>query len=76
MPPWSCSWRCNGSSNRNQIYSPDKKEFGGAVRDFKTPPDDTLARGRRAGQITDAFSIPYILANHIIKNNGNISKNR
>lgn len=63
-----------GAATETKSIRQIKKVFGGEVRDFKTPPEDTLARGRRAGQITDAFSIPYILTNHIIKNNGNMSK--
>lgn len=48
--------------------------FNGPVTDFKTPPSDVLARGQKAGQVTDAFSIPYILTNHLIENNGLATK--
>ena len=51
-----------------------KETFGKRVEEFQTPPDDVLARGRKAGQITDAFSIPYILTNHLIAENGKASK--
>lgn len=51
-----------------------EKVFGGRVTEFRTPPMDTLARGRKAGQITDAFSIPYILTNHLIYAKGQVSK--
>lgn len=50
-----------------------KEAFGGRVIEFKTPPNDTLAKGRMAGQITDAFSIPYILIQHLIKAQGKAS---
>lgn len=48
--------------------------FGGRVQEFKEPPMDTLARGRKAGQVTDAFSIPYILTNHLIKEGGKATR--
>ena len=35
---------------------------------------DTLARGRKAGQITDAFSIPYILTKHLLQEEGKASR--
>lgn len=47
--------------------------FGGKVTDFYRPPDDTAAKGREAGMVTDAFSIPYILIKNILKTNGNFS---
>ncbi|MCF6463921.1 ADP-ribosylglycohydrolase family protein [Clostridium sp. Cult1] len=47
--------------------------FGGKVTDFNTPPDDTIAKGRKAGMITDAFSIPYILIKNVLKTNGSFS---
>ena len=42
--------------NRKQIA----ELFGGYVTEFKTPPMDTFARGSRAGEITDDFSVAYI----------------
>ena len=51
-----------------------EKRFGGRVCDFQTPPDDVLARGRKAGQITDAFSIPYILTKQLINSEGKASR--
>ncbi len=50
------------------------KLFGGRVTEFKTPPADVQARGRRAGQVTDAFSIPYMLTDEILKAEGRITK--
>ncbi len=51
-----------------------RETFGGRVEEFREPPMDTLARGRRAGQVTDAFSIPYILTQHLIAAEGKASK--
>lgn len=48
--------------------------YGGLVTDFQTPAANSLSRGRQAGQVTDAFSIPYILSQHIFKANGQTSK--
>lgn len=49
--------------NRWQI----EKLFGGYVTEFLTPPADTFARGSRAGQVTDDFSIAYVTLKEIIK---------
>jgi ADP-ribosylglycohydrolase len=51
-----------------------KNIFGGRVEDFMAPPLGALAGGRRAGQVTDAFSIPYVLSRHIISANGKASR--
>ena len=48
--------------------------FGGPLRDFETPPDDCLAAGRKKGQVTDAFSIPYTLLGVLLENGGEIDK--
>lgn len=63
-----------GSATETKSPRQIEKVFGGRVTEFRTPPMDTLARGRKAGQITDAFSIPYILTNHLINANGQVSK--
>lgn len=48
--------------------------FGGRVEDFQTPPEDNLAAGRAKGQVTDAFSIPYVLCGHLLAQQGEISR--
>lgn len=63
-----------GSATETKSPRQIEKVFGGRVTEFRTPPMDTLARGRKAGQITDAFSIPYILTNHLIHAEGKASK--
>lgn len=50
------------------------KQYGAPVKEFKTPPPYAPARGRRAGQITDAFSIPYFLLNEILAEHGQITR--
>jgi ADP-ribosylglycohydrolase len=51
-----------------------KNIFGSLVEDFMTPPPSALAGGRKAGQVTDAFSIPYVLSRHIISANGKANR--
>lgn len=40
--------------------------YGGPVRGLETPVDVVQAAGRRAGQVTDAFSIPWLLLGEIV----------
>ena len=48
--------------------------YGGRVTNFQLPADNTLAHGRKAGQVTDAFSIPYILSQHLFSADGQASR--
>ena len=63
-----------GAATETKSARQIQKFFGGRVEEFKTPPEDVLARGRKAGQVTDAFSIPYILTEHLIDEKGKASK--
>lgn len=63
-----------GSATETKSSRQIRELFDGKVTEFMTPPQDVLARGRKAGQITDAFSIPYILTEHLIKADGKPSK--
>ena len=63
-----------GAATETKSARQIQKIFGGRVEEFKTPPEDVLARGRKAGQVTDAFSIPYILTEHLIDEKGQASK--
>ena len=40
-----------GAATETKSTRQIERTFGGAVREFKTPPQDTLARGRRADRI-------------------------
>ena len=51
-----------------------KEIFGGRVESFQKPPRDVQARGRKPGQVTDAFSIPYMLTNAIVQADGKITR--
>ena len=44
--------------------------FGGLVRDFCTPPQDTFARGGKAGQVTDDFSFIHCIVMEVLKDHG------
>lgn len=63
-----------GAATETKSTRQIEKIFCGRVCDFQIPPDDVLARGRKAGQITDAFSIPYILTKHLINAEGKASR--
>ena len=63
-----------GSATETKSTRQIEKVFGGRVTTFCEPPMDTLARGRKAGQITDAFSIPYILTKHLLQEEGKASR--
>ena len=53
-----------------------KEIFGGRVESFQKPPRDVQARGRKPGQVTDAFSIPYMLTNAIMQADGKITRSQ
>ncbi|MDR1193102.1 MAG: ADP-ribosylglycohydrolase family protein [Peptococcaceae bacterium] len=59
-----------GAATECQSSRQIERRFGGRVTGFRTPPDDSLAAGRQKAQVTDAFSIPYTLTNHLIKAKG------
>ena len=63
-----------GSATETRSTRQIEETFGGRVTEFKTPPSDTLARGRKAGQVTDAFSIPYYLTKHLLAEGGKASR--
>lgn len=51
-----------------------KERFGGTVRDIIPPPDDTFARGAKAGSVTDDFSLTYYTARAILDRKGVIDE--
>lgn len=63
-----------GAATETKSSGQIREIFGGRVEEFKTPPEDVMAHGRKAGQVTDAFSIPYILTKHLIKAKGKATK--
>lgn len=54
-----------GAATENRSTRQIRECFGGPVTDFQTPPEGSLAYGRTRGQVTDAFSISYVLGQHL-----------
>lgn len=54
-----------GAATENRSTEQIKEIFKERVKDYKTPPEGSLAYGRKKGQVTDAFSISYILGKHL-----------
>lgn len=63
-----------GAATETRSREQIKDYFGGYVRQFFTPPDDTFAHGCKRGQITDDFSIAYLNCLAIVENRGNVSE--
>jgi len=63
-----------GAASERKSARQIEQLFGGRLTEFRDPPPDAPAGGRKAGQITDAFSIPYILTEHLIRSGGKASK--
>lgn len=51
-----------------------QKTYNGKITDLVTPDETSPSKNRKAGEFTDAFSIPYELINLLIQNKGEISK--
>ena len=63
-----------GSATEAKSTGQIKEIFGGRVESFQEPPRDVQARGRKPGQVTDAFSIPYMLTDAIVQADGKITR--
>ena len=61
------------SSTDGKSRSEIMKIYGGLVQNFIKPNNDTAARGRALGQVTDAFSIPFYLLKEIVESKGVIN---
>ena len=61
------------SSTDGKSRSEIMKIYGGLVHNFIKPNNDTAARGRALGQVTDAFSIPFYLLKEIVESKGVIN---
>lgn len=49
-----------GAATETRTRKQIEEKFGGYVTDFLAPPADTFARGSKAGQVTDDFSVAYM----------------
>lgn len=56
-----------GAATETRTRKQIEEKFGGYVTDFLTPPEDTFARGSRAGQVTDDFSVAYVALKEILQ---------
>lgn len=56
-----------GAPGEGKTSSLITEMYGGSADHFIDPPDDVPARGRKAGQVTDAFSIPYMVLEELIQ---------
>ena len=56
-----------GATTETRTRKQIDEKFGGYVTEFIAPPKDTFARGNRAGQVTDDFSIAYVTLCEILK---------
>lgn len=54
-----------GAATENRSTREIEACFGGPVTDYQTPPEGSLAYGRQRGQVTDAFSIAYVLGQYL-----------
>lgn len=59
-----------GSPTETRTTNQIKEYFNGPVTTLIEPPADVFARGNKAGQVTDDFSMAYITCKEILKNNG------
>lgn len=50
------------------------EHFGGYVKEFVKAPNDTFARGRKIGQVTDDFSMMYYILKSLIKAEGVVTE--
>lgn len=59
-----------GAATENRSTEQIAELFGGRVTDYYAPPEGSNAFGRARGQVTDAFSISYLLGRHLQANGG------
>ena len=55
-----------GAATETRTRKQIEEKFGGYVTDFLAPPDDTFARGSKAGQVTDDFSVAYMTLKEVV----------
>lgn len=69
----ACAGDAMGAATEMRTTKQIVDKFGGYVKDFIEPPSDIFAKGRKAGQVTDDFSLAYSLIDSFIKSNGYIN---
>jgi ADP-ribosylglycohydrolase len=63
-----------GAATETRTRGQIGEKFGGYVRDFLPPPEDTFARGNEAGQVTDDFSLAYVTCGVIVAHKGLVTR--
>ncbi len=63
-----------GAATEMRTLDQISEKFGGYVREFFAPPDDTFGRGNLRGQMTDDFSLAYMTCKAIVDARGKIDK--
>lgn len=63
-----------GAATEMRTRKQIEERFKGYVRDFIEPPEDTFARGSRAGKVTDDFSLAYVSVLTILEAQGKINE--
>ncbi len=63
-----------GAATENLPMDGILENFGGPVRGFLKPPATAFATGSEAGQVTDDFSITYLLARNIVAAQGKVDR--
>lgn len=71
----ACAGDAMGAATEMRTTKQIVDKFGGYVKEFLDPPADIFAKGRKAGQVTDDFSMAYYLILSFIKSNGIINEN-
>ncbi len=59
-----------GAATETRSIDLIEEHFGGPVRDFTDAPEDTFARGAKAGTVTDDFSLAWCTAMAIVERGG------
>jgi ADP-ribosylglycohydrolase len=59
-----------GAATEMRTMAQIAEKFGGYVRDFFAPPEDTFGHGNKRGQVTDDFSLAYATCEAIVKAGG------
>ncbi|MEA4811870.1 MAG: ADP-ribosylglycohydrolase family protein [Anaerolineaceae bacterium] len=63
-----------GAATEMRTMEQISQKFGGYVRDFFAPPQDTFGRGNKPGQMTDDFSLAYMTCQQILRAGGRITE--
>lgn len=63
-----------GAATEGRTTKQIEEYFGHKVTDFEKVPPDTFGAGNEPGQVTDDFSSAWFIADHILKNKGQVTE--